>query len=103
MTVVNKTDKSIAVIWSNPINLLSGGISFYVVLARKTNSSSELTGEIVAANTTASKITGLDGYTEYNVGVVAVDDDGTPFKSADVSAMTEEGGESHYNSNRSLV
>ena len=102
MTAVNKATKSIEVIWINPINLLNGGISFYVVFAKKTNSS-ESSGEIVSANTTASKITGLDGYTEYDVGVVAVDGYGTPFKSADISVKTEEGGELHYNDNRSIV
>lgn len=80
-------------IWSNPGNLLSGGIRFYVARARKTNSSSVATGEVVAGNTTASEITGLDPYTEYDVGVVAVDGDGIPFKAADVLVKTDEGGE----------
>ncbi|XP_078352104.1 MAM and LDL-receptor class A domain-containing protein 2-like [Oculina patagonica] len=91
VTVVNKTAKSIGIIWSNPSNLLSGGIRFYVVLARKTNSSSVSTGEIVAENTTTSQITGLDEYTEYTVGVVAVNGNGIPFKSEDVLIMTDEG------------
>ncbi len=73
-------------------NLLSSGIRFYVVLARKTNSSSVSTGEIVAENTTTSQITGLDEYTEYKVGVVAVNGNGIPFKSEDVLIMTDEGG-----------
>ena len=38
-------------------------------------------------------ITDLTEYTEYKVSVVAVDDDGMPFKSADVLVMTDEGGE----------
>ncbi|XP_078366044.1 MAM and LDL-receptor class A domain-containing protein 1-like [Oculina patagonica] len=91
VTVVNKTAKSIAIIWSHPTNLLSGGIRFYVAFARRINSSSESTGEIVAQNTTESEITYLSGYTEYNVGVVAVDGDGTPFKSNEVLVMTDEG------------
>ena len=91
MTVVNKTARSIGIIWSNPRNLLVGGIRFYVALARKTNKSNESPGEIVAANATASEITGLYGYTKYKVGVVVVDDDGTPFRSTDVLVMTDEG------------
>ena len=99
MTVVSKTAKSIGIIWSNPSNLLNGGIRFYVALARRTknsrrtNNSKESLGEIVAANATASEITGLFGYTEYKVGVVVVDDDGTPLRSTDVLVMTDEGSE----------
>ncbi len=97
--MVNKTAKSVRIIWSQPTNLISSGIGFYVALARKTNSSSKSTGEIVAEGTTASEITGLAGYTEYNVVVVAVGGDGIPFKSADVLVMTDEGGELHNNCN----
>ena len=91
ITVVNKTTKSIAINWSSPANLIGSGIGFYVALARKTNSSSQSFGEIVNENTTASEITGLDAYTEYEVGVVAADGDGTPFKSEDVLVRTDEG------------
>ena len=66
---------------------------FYVALARKINSSSESTGQIVAVNVTSSQIIELDEYTEYKVSVVAVDDNGMPFKSSEVLAMTDEGGE----------
>jgi len=41
-------------------------------------------------------IADLDEYTEYNVSVVAVGDDGMPFKSAEVLVMTDEGGESRH-------
>ena len=47
----------------------------------------------MAGNVTASQITELDEYTEYKVSVVAVDGNGMPFKSAEVSVMTDEGGE----------
>ena len=69
------------------------GIPFYVALARKINSTSESTGQIVAGNVTASQITEMDEYTEYKVSVVAVDSNGMPFKSAEVLVMTDEGGE----------
>ena len=91
--MVNRRTKSIGIIWSHPTNLLSGGIRFYVALARKTNSSSEATGKILAKNITALEITDLNAYTEYDVGVVAVNHYGTPFKSEDVVVMTDEGGE----------
>ena len=93
VTVVSKTAKSIGISWSSPINLLHGGIRFYVALARNINNSSESIGEIVAENITAAEITELDEYTEYKVGLVAVDGDGMPFKSAEVLVMTNEGGE----------
>ena len=93
MTVVNKTAKSIGIVWSHPTNLLNGGIRFYVALAKKANNSNEPPGEIVAANATSSEITGLFGYTEYKVGVVVVDDDGTPFRSTDVLVITDDGSE----------
>ena len=47
----------------------------------------------MAENITAAEITELDEYTEYSVSVVAVGDDGMPFKSAEVLVMTDEGGE----------
>lgn len=93
MTVVNRTTKSIGIVWNDPINLHSGGVRFYVALARKTNSSSDSIGKIVPGNTTTSKITDLDTYTEYNVSVVVVNVNGTQFKTADVLTRTDEGGE----------
>ena len=92
ITVVNITSKSIRISWNSPTSLLNSGIRFYVALAKK-NDSSEPDDEIVAENVTSSKITELDGYTEYKVSVVAVDGSGMPFKSAEVSVMTDEGSE----------
>ena len=95
VTVVSKTATSIGISWSSPIILLNGGIRFYVALARKTNSSSEPVGEIMAQNVTASEIKDLEGFREYKVAVVAVNGDGTPFKSAEVLVTTDEGGEKY--------
>ena len=47
----------------------------------------------MAGNVTSSQIIELDEYTEYKVTVVAVDDNGMPFKSSEVLVMTDEGGE----------
>ena len=93
VTVVSKTATGIGISWSSPTSLLIGGIRFYVALARKTNSSSEPIGEIVAENVTAAEIKDLEGFREYKVAVVAVNGDGTPFKSAEVLVTTDEGGE----------
>ena len=92
VTVVNKTAKSIRISWNSPTSLLNSGIRFYVALAKK-NDSSKPDGEIVAENVTSSTIAELDEYTEYKVSVVAVDNNGMPFKSAEVSVMTDEGSE----------
>jgi len=93
VAVVGRTARSIGISWNSPSSLLNGGIRFYVALARKINSSSELFGEIVAGNVSASEITELDEYTKYNVSVVAVDSNGLPSKSTEVLVMTDEGGE----------
>lgn len=87
---VNKTTKSVGITWSSPNNLLIGGIRYYVALARN---SIESSGEVLAKNTTDLEIKDLIGYTEYDVGVLAVNGDGVPFKSADVLVMTDERGE----------
>ena len=89
--VVNKTTSSVAVSWNSTASLLKGGIQFYFALARKINSSNESISEIGSGNVTALEINGLEDSTEYNVTVVAVTVDGTPFKSAEVLASTVEG------------
>ena len=92
VTALNKTAKSIRISWNSPTTLLNSGIRFYIALAKKTDSN-ETDGEMVAENGTSLQITELDEYTEYKVSVVAVDSNGMPFKSAEVSVMTNEGGE----------
>jgi len=89
VTVVNKTANSIGVKWNSPASL--GGIRFYFVLARKTYSNSESISELGAGNSIASVIKDLEGSREYEIAVVAVSGDGTPFKSADVVVTTNEG------------
>lgn len=93
VSVVNRTTKSIGIIWSIPTDLLNKEVHFYVALARKANSSSVSAGKIVPASTTAVEITYLHAYTEYIVSVVVVNDNSTQFKSQNVLTMTKEGGE----------
>jgi len=93
VTVVDRTTNGIEIIWNNPIHLNSGGVRFYVALARRSNSSSEPIGKIVPGNLTTSNITDLQAYTEYNISVVAVNTNGTQLKTADVLVSTDEGGE----------
>lgn len=92
VTVLNRTTNSIEIVWSNLIHQHSGGVRFYVALARSSNSSEPI-GKLVPGNTTTSEIMGLEAYTEYNVSVVVVNGNGTQFKTADFSVRTDEGGE----------
>ena len=92
MTVVSRT-ASLEVRWTDVADQFNGGVRQYIILVRKTKDS-ELTGKIMpSSNTTSSQITGLDVDAEYNVSVIVVSGDGTPFKSANVLATTDEGGE----------
>ena len=93
VTVVNRTTNSIEIIWSNPVHLQSGGVRFYVTLARSSNSSSEPIGKLEPGNTTKSEIKDLEAYTEYNISVVVVNVNGAQYKTADVLVWTDEGGE----------
>ena len=72
--------------------MLNSGVRFYVALARMANSSNVAAGKMVPTNTTTCEITGLHAYTEYTVSVVVANGNGTPFTSADVLTMTDEGG-----------
>lgn len=93
MTVANRTSTSLALQWRNLAHQLNGGVRFYVALISKTNSSVRVpTKKLVSPNATSTQITSLDPYTEYNLTVVGVSGDGTPFKSANVLAITDEGG-----------
>lgn len=91
VNVTRTTNHILGVSWSDVANRLGGGVRQYIVLYRKPNSS--LTdGQIVSSNTTFLQITGLEVYTEYSIRAVAISGEGVPFRSADVLAMTDEGG-----------
>ena len=49
----------------------------------------------MAGNVTALEFKDLETFREYIVAVVAVNVDGTPFESAEVSVNTDEGGENY--------
>ena len=91
MTVVNRTTNSIGIVWSSLVHLQSGGVRFYVALARRSNDSEPI-GKLVPGNTTTAQIQDLAAYTEYNVSVVVVNVNGTQFKTTDVLVWTDEGG-----------
>ena len=92
VTVVNKTTKSLSVRWADLTNHLHGGVRHYITIARNTDNGA-LSHQILPSNTTHTQITGLAVYTEYSISVVGVSGVGLPFKSEQVLAMTDEGGE----------
>ena len=71
---------------------LNGGARFFVVIAKSSYSSVPVR-KIFPPNITSAEITGLDPYTVYNVSVVVIDGNGSPFNSSDLQARTDESGE----------
>ena len=70
---------------------LNGGARFFVVIAKSSYSSVPVR-KIFPPNITSAEITGLDPYTVYNVSVVAIDGNGSPFNSSVLQARTDESG-----------
>ena len=92
MTVVNRTSTSFTLGWRDLANQLSGGVRFYIAIVIKANGS--LTSRKLSdPNATSTVMMGLSTYTEYNISVLAISTDGRPFKSENILAMTDEGGE----------
>ena len=58
------------------------------MIAKSSYSNSPI-GRLFATNVTSPKLTELDPYTAYDVSVMAIDDDGSPFKSAVLQAKTD--------------
>ena len=58
----------------------------------KSNHSNSPIGRLFSSNITSTELTGLDPYTAYKVSVMAVDDDGSPFKSTVLQTKTDEWG-----------
>ena len=71
---------------------LIGGARFFVVIAKSSYSSVPVR-KIFSPNITSAEITGLDPYTVYNVSVVVIDGNGSPFNSSVLQARTDESGE----------
>ena len=86
----NTTTTSIRFSWQNLSPLLVQISHYYVVL--KTSYGSSLNGNIMSGNTTSHVFSGLSAYTEYRLSVVGVGDNGTAYKSTEVTVRTDEGG-----------
>ena len=71
---------------------LTGGVRFFVVIAKSSYNSVPVR-KLFPPNITSAEITGLDPYREYNVSVTAIDGYGSPFQSTVLQAKTDEEGE----------
>ncbi|XP_044181061.1 MAM and LDL-receptor class A domain-containing protein 1-like isoform X3 [Acropora millepora] len=87
----NKTSNSLQLQWMDINHRLNGGARFFVVIAKSSYSSVPVR-KIFPPNITSAEITGLDPYTVYNVSVVAIDGNGSPFNSSVLQARTDESG-----------
>lgn len=67
-------------------------VLYYIVQMRNENGSDVLNALVVNGSATYVDVAGLSPYTEYQVSVVGVSSDGQPYKSPNVTALTEEGG-----------
>ena len=91
MTVGNTSTATMAVHWQNLAPLLNDRVLFYIVLISSTNGSL-LNTVVVSGNESFANVLGLSAYTEYQVSVIGVKSNGQPYKSSNVTAMTDEGG-----------
>ena len=88
---MNTTTRSITISWETLTPVLAQRTLYYVVVMKSANGSI-LNVNIVSGGTTSDVFNGLSPYTEYQVSVVGVDNEGNSFKSSDVTVWTEERG-----------
>ena len=81
---------------------LNGGVRFFVVAAKSSHSSVPIR-KLFSPNITSAEITGLDPYTVYNVSVVVIDGNGSPFKSTVLQARTDKEGEYSVRQSKKLL
>ena len=92
ITVENTTRYSVLINWQNLTPVINKMVLHYIVQLRSKNGSDVLNAMVVNGSATYASIAGLSAYTEYPVTVVGVASDGQPYKSSNVTALTEEGG-----------
>jgi len=91
VSIENTTATSTRISWQTLTPLLGRGIQHYIVLIKSTNGSI-LNGNIVPEDTTSDAFYGLSPFKEYQLSVVGADDQGSAYKSNEVSVWTDEGG-----------
>ena len=65
---------------------------FHYFVLIKSKSGGLLNGNILSGNTNFDVIRGLSTYTEYQLSIVGVGNNGTAYSSKELAAWTEEGG-----------
>jgi len=69
---------------------------FHYFVLIKSKSGGVLNGNILSGNTNFDVIRGLSTYTEYQLSIVGVGDNGTAYSSKELAAWTEEGGKDAF-------
>ncbi|XP_068684172.1 MAM and fibronectin type III domain-containing protein 1-like [Montipora foliosa] len=86
----NRTSNSLQLRWMDINDRLNADVRFFVVIAKSSHNIAPVR-KLFSPNITSVQITDLAPYTEYNVSVVAIDTNGSPFESEFLLAMTDEG------------
>ena len=92
ITAENTTTYSATIGWKNLTKVINKLVLHYIVQMRSKNGSHALNAMVVNGSKSSVNIAGLSPYTEYQVTVVGVASDGQPYKSSNVTTLTEEGG-----------
>lgn len=91
MTVDNTAKTSMTVHWENLAPLINETVLYYIANAHHGNLSRVA---VVSGYLRSANIVGLSTYTEYQVNVIGINNNGQPYNSSNVTALTEEGGKS---------
>ncbi|XP_044162897.1 MAM and LDL-receptor class A domain-containing protein 2-like [Acropora millepora] len=86
--LVNKSCNSLHLQWMDVKYWQNVGVRFFIVAAKSSYNSVPIK-KLFSPNITSAEITGLVPYTVYNVSVVVIDGNGSPFKSTVLQARTD--------------
>ena len=92
VTAANISTYSFQLRWTDLEDQPNIGARFYLVILNKTDRNVPLR-KLLYPNSTSTQMTGLMPYTEYNISVIAISGNGTPYQSEDLLVRTDEGGE----------
>lgn len=91
VTIGNTTEKSIGIQWENLNEVLNQQILHLFGLLQTSNGT-VLNAKIMSGNMTSVVFDGLSSYKQYCVAIIGVDNNGQAYKSANITAWTDEGG-----------
>lgn len=95
VTIGNTTEKSIGIQWENLNEVLNQQILHLFGLLQTCNGT-VLNAKIMSGNMTSVVFDGLSSYKQYSVAIIGVDNNGQAYKSANITAWTDEGGNVEY-------